>query len=497
MPVVPLLLNAAEALRPVRVTGRARGWPVFRQDCAEYSMFYAPGCLCVVSLADAAWFEATLAPPQISPESKPSADAIDSRDWGAELWRSADRAMTRATLWQTEPFSPECLTLYMNNECNLRCVYCHTDPSPRPVERLELEAITAAAQVVAEHCRRKGRPLYVVFHGGGEPTLHRQRVAMAMKQLEAVANAHGVGLFRYVATNGVMTEQKARWLARCFDLVGLSCDGPPDIQNSQRPRWDGGDTSHLVERTAHILREEGRRFQVRTTITRATLDRQAEIVDYVCRQFLPEEIHYEPTYLGGRTNAAIGLDASYADRFVAHFLEARQVAQGYGVRLSSSGSRLGSIHGPYCHVFRHVVNLVPGGLATACFKITRADQVEAKGAAIGRQNGQTKGFEIEYPRVRALRQRLNGALPGCTECFNLYHCVRECPDYCPLDQDDHPIHDLSTPGFRCQVQKALAYATLRETAQRLWATVVAEKPAECEANAYGELRRIVHGTTLL
>ena len=49
-----------------------------------------------------------------------------------------------------EPFSPECLTLYMNNECNLDCVYCHTDPSREPAARLEMEVIGAAAEVVAE-----------------------------------------------------------------------------------------------------------------------------------------------------------------------------------------------------------------------------------------------------------------------------------------------------------------------------------------------------------
>jgi len=63
-------------------------------------------------------------------------------------------------------FLPECLTLYMNNECNLRCVYCHTDPTSQPAARLELDTIAAAGEVVAENCRKKNRPFYVVFHGG-------------------------------------------------------------------------------------------------------------------------------------------------------------------------------------------------------------------------------------------------------------------------------------------------------------------------------------------
>jgi sulfatase maturation enzyme AslB (radical SAM superfamily) len=490
------LPEEADAFRLVRAAGR----PVFRQDCAEYTMFYAPSCLCVVDLPDAERFEATIAPRKNRLESESSArpELVLSRgegqsrrkeqnrdvDWGAELWHRAELALAEANRWQEEPFSPECLTLYMNNECNLSCVYCHTDPSPRPVARLELEAIAAAAEVVAENCRRKGRPFYVVFHGGGEPTLHRERVDSAMAQLEAVASAHDVEPFRYVATNGVMSEEKAAWLAGRFDLVGLSCDGPVDIQNHQRPRWGGEGTSHILERTAHILRQEGCRLHVRTTITGVTLHRQAEIADYICRRFSPEEIHFEPVYLGGRTDAATGLGAHRASEFVAHFLKAREVAREHDILLMTSGSRLGSIHGPYCHVFRSVLNLVPGGVATACFKVTDAAQVREKGAVIGALNSETGRFEVDQPRVQELCQQLYTPLPECVSCFNRYHCVQECPDRCPLD-DAYQSPDSSVPGFRCQMQKALAYAILRETAEDLWSAAL-EKEAEGEGeNVYG------------
>ena len=442
------LLEEAERFKPAR----GAGLPIFRWDCAEYVMFYAPGYLCVVGLPDAAWFETTIAPSAQS-------------EWGRELYRRAEIAVAESQRGQEGSFTPECLTLYMNNECNLSCVYCHTDPSPEPAARLELETIARAAELVAEGCQQKGRPFYAVFHGGGEPMLHQERVERALALLDEVASAHSVELFRYVATNGVMPEQKARWLARHFDLIGLSCDGPPDIQNSQRPRWGGGTTSHVVERTGRILREESCRFHVRTTITAATLERQAEIADYICRQFSPEEIHFEPVYVSVRTGASTGLDANRAGEFVTHFLEAREIAREHGILLMSSGSRLDSIHGPYCHVFRDTLNLVPGGVATACFETTDTARVEEKGAKIGALNRESGRFEIDQPRVRELRRRLGVVPARCANCFNRYHCARECPDRCPLNDDG----DAPGPGFRCLVQKSLAYATLRETAEQLWA----------------------------
>lgn len=481
------LFKASRVFRPVGAAGR----PVFRQDCAGYAMFYAPGCLCVIDLPGADRFEAAIAPPG---GRKGQGRGVD---WAAELWRRAEWALAQAGRWQQDPFRPECLTLYLNNECNLRCGYCYADPSPGPAARLELEVVAAAAQMVAENCRHKGRPFYAVFHGGGEPTLHRGQVDETIACLEKVASAHGVELFCYVATNGVMSEQKARWLAQRFDLVGLSCDGPAGVQDRQRPLRDAGPSSPLVERTGHILREEGCRFHVRTTITGATSDRQAEIADYLCRQFSPQEIHFEPVYAGGRATPATGLAASQAEAFVTHFLAAQEVAREHGVPLTTSGSRPGSIHGPYCHVFRAVLNLVPGGVATACFKLSDAARAVEKGAAIGALNRDTGRFEIDTLRVRALRRQL-AALPAqCAGCFNRYHCARECPDLCPLDDGACPGGDPPSPGFRCRVQKALAWATLQETAGRLWEAALAEKAGGKGGNTGDESCGIICGTTVL
>ena len=453
------------------------GLPIFRLDCTEYAAFYAPGYLCVVDLVDAERFEATLSPPTVPVQHR---RAVDCR---AKLWQRAELAVAQASEWREGVFSPECLTLYLNNECNLSCEYCYAAPSPRPAARLDLETVVATAKVVAENCRKKGRSFYIVLHGGGEPVLDCQQVESVMAALLAVAAKHGVRPFRYVATNGIMSEEKATWLAHHFDLVGLSCDGPADIHNRQRADWNGLGTLHILERTASILHGEGCPYHVRTTITRSSLHRQAEIAEYIGRQLSPEEMHFEPVYLGGRSDAATGMDVRDAGAYVTHFLKARAVAQEMGLPLLSSGSRPGSLHGPYCHVFRDVVNLVPyggstssgqdapaGGVASACFKLTEAATSRAKGAVIGELDPDTGRFEIDQPRVKVLSRLLDAAMPDCADCFNRYHCARECPDQCPLD-DGRDRGQSPEPGFRCRVQKAITLANLRETADRLWAEV--------------------------
>ena len=107
MPGVFSLPQAAEAFGPVRAAGR----PIFRQDNAEYTMFYAPGYLCVVGRLYADRFEITIASLEDSPRPEPVAGQGAPIYWAAELSRRADQAVAEVVRWQQrEPFKPECLT---------------------------------------------------------------------------------------------------------------------------------------------------------------------------------------------------------------------------------------------------------------------------------------------------------------------------------------------------------------------------------------------------
>ncbi len=424
--------------------------PVFGQTTAEYTLLYASGCV-VAAAPDAA-------------ESMIQAlrKSVPSPGWGDTLRRHAVQAVQRMDQQIHAPFAPECLTLYLHNQCNLACAYCYTDPDHLAGERLQPEAIASAATLVAENCRAKGLPLTVVFHGGGEPSLFQDQVEQALALVDEAARRHGLRQFRYIATNGIMPETKVRWLADRFDLIGLSCDGTPDIQDRQRPRHGGGGTSAAMERTARGLRDIGKPFHIRVTITRASMRRQAEIAAYLCQVLAPDEIHFEPVYYGGKTNGASALVEVEARAFVEEFLAAQTIAQQHGISLTCSGSRVNAIHGAYCHVFRQVLNLVPSGTATACFKLTRREQLERHNAQIGDFSSEA-GFMLDQRQISDLREQL-GALPdACIDCFNRFHCTRSCPDECLLSGSVD-----AQSSFRCQVQQLLAYRRVRAAADEVW-----------------------------
>ena len=355
------------------------------------------------------------------------------------------------------PFAPECLTLFLNNACALGCRYCHAAPGAEPDVPLSREALVEATGLVAASCAARGLPMTLVLHGGGEPLLDRAEAGRVLGIVREEAARAGVHLRTYVATGGVLPAETARWAAREFDLIGLSCDGPPDIQDAQRPTRSGAPTSAVIERTAGILRAEGARFHVRATITSETLDRQPEIVRYAAARLGPAEVRLEPVYANPGEIAALAPDD--AERFVAGFMAARAAGAEAGVRVTTSLVRPDERYGPHCNVLRSVVNLVPGDIASGCFLESRASGIDRRGVRVGGPapadapaRTSAPAFTLDDARIAALRIAATARPEECADCICALQCTLGCPDVCVLERDALARH---VGSFRCRAQRML------------------------------------------
>jgi len=426
--------------------------PIYRQDQTGRSLFYTPGWFAVVPALMIDDFQAALQSP--GQAKLPQATRLIER--ACEAQRTWNEMKTRT-------FTPLCLTLYLNNACNLNCSYCFSRTYRTNGTHLSLDMIRSAAEIVAQNCCAQQRSMTVVFHGGGEPTLNYDLLLQSLDMIEQIASDYKLGLFKYIATNGIMSRSRAVNLAQRFDLIGLSCDGPEDIQNRQRPlqRSNEYTSTWLVERTAQAVLDSGKPLHVRVTITPDTINRQSEIADYICGQLKPQEIHVEPVYAGGAIERGSQFKHEQAEAYLNAFLEARQTAHAYGIPWISSGIRLQEIHSAYCHIWRNVFNLTPEGVATACFKLSEAGAVLERGVAIGGWNEEDGCFELASEQIQSLSQALNKEPEHCISCFNRCHCARQCPDDCLLEPD------AQVDGFRCQTQALLADSLIQEAVDKL------------------------------
>lgn|GEM_PF-1500420 len=409
--------------------------PLFRRMLGRSSLLYTPGQLATVPMR-------TRAIPE-------------------ELRRRAAEAQERRRRLAEAPFAPQCLTIYLNDRCNLSCGYCYALPGRRADSpRINEAAALGAAELVVRSCAKKGARFYLVLHGGGEPTLEWESVVRLTESTRAMAGRAGVGWFGFLATNGVIPEDKAAWLAREMDEVEISCDGPPDIQDRQRPLANGGRSSLFVERTARILREAGGRFVVRATVTPETVGRQTDIVSYLRGVLGATEMRFEPVY-GLRRSKQPVFRPEHAGWFVGEFLRAQRRARDLHCDLTYAGARLDEIHGPYCDVLRNVLHLLPDGSATPCFFDTDGNET-AERSRIGHFDAACGEYLLDWERIASHRKAAAELPPACVDCLTAYHCAGDCPERCRVTGAPG-----ETPSFRCLIQKRLAEAWILEAARSL------------------------------
>jgi uncharacterized protein len=411
-------------------------------ELGEQAMLYVPGgsgVRLVPSAAAAALRRAGLRTAELEP-------AL------AELAATL-RAEAAATAARTAPhtaggFAPVALTVYPTSRCNLGCVYCHTDASPRRSSEPEMAAFERALDSVVANCIAAAiSSVTVVVHGGGEPTLARGFCEAALAYADRSIVAAGLEPFYYVSTHGALDDDTADWVAQRFHRVGLSCDGPPEVQDTQRPRAGGGGSARAVLRVARRWRDAKVHVAARATITAATVGRQVELVDWFLDEIGADEIRFEPLYVRGRAVAALSPEPR---RFARELLRAQEQARQRGVGLLYAGVRLEELHGPFCNVDRQVLALTPDGLVTGCF-----DATERRADPGGHMMLGAAG-KIDPALVASHRLALGRRQRRCDSCFNRFHCARECPSWCAARGDDPGAE----PGPLCVIAQNLALAWL-------------------------------------
>lgn len=158
------------------------------------------------------------------------------------------------------------------SRCNLNCSYCYvynqadTQWRNRPAT-MSRETYAAMVERIRRHCLLSGQPdVHIVFHGG-EPTLvgvsrFAWMCALAREKLGDVAS-----VLLSIQTNG--TRLDAAWLAALREHeveVGVSLDGPREINDAFRVDRKGRGSHHRTLRGITLLKEEGVPFGILSVV---------------------------------------------------------------------------------------------------------------------------------------------------------------------------------------------------------------------------------------
>jgi uncharacterized protein len=363
-----------------------------------------------------------------------------------------------------QAYQPTHVTLMLTSRCNLHCQYCFAEANSDALEMplpLGEAAITFAAD---NSVRRKVPLLEISFHGGGEPTLAWDAMQHFYAFGTAAAEEHGLKLRASTITNGCIGQKKARWIAERFEGVSLSWDGPPDIQNGQRPTVGGGKSAGAVEDTVRIFDELGLRYGIQATVTAVSAPRMPELVRYFAAHSKTRRIKFEPVSAAGRFRDKQGEAPKLGD-FAHWFNAASEVAEELGIELMFSAATriLGHPTCYFCGALSQPFAITPDGYISACYEVCAGGKEFEDIFIIGAYDAETGQFQVDPDRLATLSARTVGNMDKCSKCFCKYSCAGDCP---ARNMRDRGSSDLFADGARCEAIREISRHSLKRHLRR-------------------------------
>lgn len=349
-----------------------------------------------------------------------------------------------------EGFAPNTAVLMLTNRCQLRCVYCYAAAGEQPERGLSFESGKAVIEAVAQRAQSAGLQTFdVYFHGGGEPTYHWD----VLQRLLEVARAQPIPANCSLTSNAMWSPSQLDWIVSHMDGIGISMDGMPATQNTQRPVKSGQHSSPVVLTNLAELDRCGVTYGIRITAV-PPFASLPEDVRFICESMTCNQIiQVEPAYNTARGELSQP-EAEQAAQFVNAFVEAHQIAAAHGRSLYYSGARADVTTARFCNAPYDALVVTPDDRLVACYEVVSQTHPLAQLSTIGAV--QAGVITLDESKRTRLLDLLDQRRAACRECFCYWTCAGDCFTRAFLNGVDH----LAQPSMRCQVNRALTQALL-------------------------------------
>ena len=322
----------------------------------------------------------------------------------------------------SQTFQPCAVTLFPTNQCNMRCIYCYASAGEVKPKNLNWTVAKAAIDLIADNAQKLNRNQFSVgFHGGGEPTLTWSLLVRCVEYSKELGEKLGKKVNCSVATNAIFTQKQVDWVIKNLHGLSISLDGPPDIQNLQRPLANGKASYDIVYDTIKALDKENFNYGLRSTITKYNVLRMKEIVTLFTDCFQARRIQFEPLFLCGRCKTT-KVEAPVPRTFVREFLKANILAEKKKIKLAYSGLRVGGVTSTFCGAAGSNFCVTPNNDVTSCFEVVEKTDPRSDIFFYGKWKAKQKRFEIWEKKRNYLLSFNVQNIPFCEDCIAKWHC---------------------------------------------------------------------------
>lgn len=322
-------------------------------------------------------------------------------------------------------------SFFMTTKCNLRCIYCYNSRERRQMKEQSISLEMAKAGVDYFYSTNKSR--HIRFYGPGEPTQEFNK----LKAIVEYAKKRDEKTTTEIQTNGCFSKVVREWLLNNMNIIWVSFDGEPDIQDHNRPCANGKASSPIIEKNVRWLLKNRTTQNImvgaRVTITGENVLKQKQIIDYFislgidyiwCDPLFPSVDKIPVCNDKDKLNAYSFDMNQYVDNYIEAYYYAKGKNVFYGSFLTCNFDGVCNKH---CRACTPVPHFTTDGYVSACDLVTfGANAGHMDCFVYGKWNEETKEFEIDNEKVKVLQSRITDNMQHCKNCIAKEHCGGYC-----------------------------------------------------------------------
>ncbi|NMC60203.1 MAG: radical SAM protein [Candidatus Methanofastidiosa archaeon] len=318
-------------------------------------------------------------------------------------------------------YRKKCISLLLTTQCNLDCKYCYSKKDRKENFSLNIDFAKRGIEDFFKISEKK----HIRYFGTGEPTL---KFPIIRKVNDFARSLVGEDLLSEIQTNGVFSNEIANWLSKNIDIIWISLDGIPEINDQVRVFPNGDGSSKVVLKNIKTILESKRKpfVGIRATITPLNLFRQIELVKFASDLGV-KVVYSDPIFpqVGKNEIDCLKIKEDFYLKYAKEYLKAYKFANNhdlfYGSIFTVNFDEKTNI---FCRSCIPCPHLTPDGYVSNCDMATLKDALPD--LIYGKWEAARKEIEYFPEKIARIKNRTVENLETCSDCEIKYNCAGAC-----------------------------------------------------------------------
>ena len=173
---------------------------------------------------------------------------------------------------------------HITNDCNLRCPYCFVKKSKDALDKAKIDSFVSS---MLESAGKRNYTNITLKFAGGEPLLRPDLIQYAIDAIEQKKDKRFHVRYAVLSNGTQINPENVSFLKKNRMAISISLDGYGDVHDQTRKDTDGNGSFGIIERNIRLLKKNGIRPFILSTISEKTIDFLPQLTQWL----LDNELH--------------------------------------------------------------------------------------------------------------------------------------------------------------------------------------------------------------